>query len=179
MRTVVDWMPSGAKIALVYDKKAENGYLSVVELPPLDIWEELEEKELSFDASSSEIIYGSFVDLMWMDVHILLGVSPFGLSHSSHFSQSPSNKDMLHGYYLQDIELWYSEDHVPGLRFCSRWHAEIARWNRIWALLLIPQKGVQHLFSLMLAESLKYIPNLGIMGEKPGILKKMLMGSVI
>ena len=86
MKTVMDWMPSGAKIALVYDKKAENGYLSVVELPPLDIWEELEEKELSFDASSSEIIYGSFVDLMWMDAHILLDVSPFGLNHSSHFS---------------------------------------------------------------------------------------------
>ncbi|CBI31709.3 unnamed protein product, partial [Vitis vinifera] len=102
-----------------------DGCLCVAELPPLDTWEELEGKELSVDASSSETIFGSFVHLIWLDAHILLGVSHFGFSHSNYFSQTPSSKDMLHGYYLQEIELLCSEDHVPGLGTCSGWHAKI------------------------------------------------------
>ncbi|GFS32050.1 IKI3 family protein [Actinidia rufa] len=106
-----------------------NGCLCVVELPQLDTWEELEGKEFSAEASYSESAIGSFVHLVWLDSHVLVGVSHSGFRHSDCLLDTSSGKDGLPGYYLQEIELVCSEDHVPGLVTCSGWHAK--RSNQI------------------------------------------------
>lgn len=148
-----------------------DGCLCVAELPPLDTWEELEGKELSVDASSSETIFGSFVHLIWLDAHILLGVSHFGFSHSNYFSQTPSSKDMLHGYYLQEIELLCSEDHVPGLGTCSGWHAKITNQIPLDGLVIglapNPTKKCSAFVQFDGGKVFEYIPNLGIMEGAP------------
>lgn len=148
-----------------------DGCLCVAELPPLDTWEELEGKELSVEASSSETIFGSFVHLIWLDAHILLGVSHFGFSHSNCFSQTPSSKDMLHGYYLQEIELLCSEDHVPGLGTCSGWHAKITNQIPLDGLVIglapNPTKKCSAFVQFDGGKVFEYIPNLGIMGGAP------------
>ncbi|XP_057484580.1 elongator complex protein 1-like isoform X2 [Actinidia eriantha] len=106
-----------------------NGCLCVVELPQLDTWEELEGKEFSVEASYSESAIGSFVHLVWLDSYVLVGVSHSGFRHSDCLLDTSSGKDGLPGYYLQEIELVCSEDHVPGLVTCSGWHAK--RSNQI------------------------------------------------
>uniref|UniRef100_A0A5B6YQC9 Elongator complex protein 1 n=1 Tax=Davidia involucrata TaxID=16924 RepID=A0A5B6YQC9_DAVIN len=103
-----------------------DGCLCVVELPALDTWEDLEGKEFSVEASYSETTVGSFVHLIWLDSHVLLTVSHFGFSHSSCFQKASSSKDGPPGYYLQEIELVCSEDHIPGLVTFSGWHAKIS-----------------------------------------------------
>ncbi|KAK2978096.1 hypothetical protein RJ640_009260 [Escallonia rubra] len=103
-----------------------DGSLSVVELPPLDTWEELEGKEFIVDACYSEAALGSITSLLWLDSHVLLSVSHFGFSHSSYFQKTLSSEDRLPGCYLQEIEILCSEDHIPGLVTCSGWHAKIS-----------------------------------------------------
>ncbi|GFZ14885.1 IKI3 family protein [Actinidia rufa] len=90
-----------------------NGCLCVVELPQTDTWEELEGKEFSVEASYSESAIGSFVHLVWLDSHVFVGVSHSGFRHSDCLPDTSSGKDGLPGYYLQEIELVCSEDHVP------------------------------------------------------------------
>ncbi|KAF8396752.1 hypothetical protein HHK36_018382 [Tetracentron sinense] len=100
--------------------------LCVVELPATDTWEDLEGKEFSIEASSSEIAFGSVRHLIWLDSHILLCVSHYESSHHSYRFETSSSKDGLHGYYLQEIELVCSEDLVPGSVTSSGWNAKIS-----------------------------------------------------
>ncbi|KAA8534238.1 hypothetical protein F0562_031755 [Nyssa sinensis] len=126
--------PCAVRDMAFFSKMAKNrlavslsdGSLCVVELPALDTWEDLEGKEFSVEASYSETTFGSFVHLIWLDSHVLLTISHFGFSHSSCFQKTSSSKDGPPGYYLQEIELVCSEDHIPGLVTCSGWHAEIS-----------------------------------------------------
>lgn len=104
-----------------------DGSLCIVELPELDNWEELEGKEFCVEALHSETGFGSIIHLIWLDSHVLLSVFHFGFSHSNCFKQTLSTKDVLPGYYLQEIELVCSEDHITGLVTCSGWHAKISR----------------------------------------------------
>ncbi|GMP22931.1 hypothetical protein CsSME_00000724 [Camellia sinensis var. sinensis] len=106
-----------------------SGCLCVVELPKLDTWEELEGKEFSVEPSYPESAIGSFVHLIWLDSHVLLGVSHFGFRHSDCLPETSSGKDELPGYYLQEIELVCFEDYVPGSMTCLGWHAK--RCNQI------------------------------------------------
>ncbi|XP_058182511.1 elongator complex protein 1-like isoform X1 [Rhododendron vialii] len=104
-----------------------NCCLCVVELPQLDFWEELEGKEFNVEVSYSESSIGSSLHLVWLDSHVLLGVSHFGFRHSDCLPEACSGKNgLLPGYYIQEIELVCSEDHVPGLVTCSGWHAKIS-----------------------------------------------------
>lgn len=120
-----------------YSKNSKNclaaflsdGCLCVVELPATDTWEELEGKEFYVEASSSDSPFGSVLHLIWLDSHKILAVSHHGFSHSNHLSQTSLSEDL--GFYLQEIELACSEDHVPGLVTCSGWHAKVSSRNSL------------------------------------------------
>ncbi|XP_052205428.1 elongator complex protein 1 [Diospyros lotus] len=105
-----------------------NGCLSVVEFPQLDDWEELEGKEFDVEASSSESSIESFIHLIWLDAHVLLGISHFGSRNGNWFPDTLSGKERLHGHYLLEIELVCSEDHVPSSLTCSGWHSKISNF---------------------------------------------------
>ncbi|KAK9283709.1 hypothetical protein L1049_011959 [Liquidambar formosana] len=145
-----------------------DGCLCIVELPALDTWEELEGKELSIEASYSETGLGSFVHLIWLDSHVLLGVSHFGFSHSNYFSQSSSNKEELHGYYLLEIELVCSEDHAPSLGTYSSWHTKISNQISLEGLVIgiapNPVKRSSAFVQFDGGKIFEYISKLGIKG---------------
>ncbi|XAR66310.1 hypothetical protein NMG60_11012496 [Bertholletia excelsa] len=103
-----------------------NSCLCVVELPQFETWEELEGKEFRVEASYSESAVGSFIHLTWLDSHVLLGISRSGFRNSGGLPETTPGKNGLLGYYLQEIELLCSEDHVPGLLTCSGWHAKVS-----------------------------------------------------
>lgn len=103
-----------------------DGCLGVVELPESDSWEELEGKEFCVEASFSETALGSFVHLTWLDSHILLAVSHYGYTHSNCISLSSLGGDEPRGFYLQEIEYVWSEDHVPSWVTGLGWHGKIS-----------------------------------------------------
>lgn len=145
-----------------------DGCLCIAELPPLDTFEELEGKELSVEAASSETTFGSFVHLIWLDAHILLGVSHFGFSH-----KIASSNNMLQGYYLQEIELSCSEDHIPDLGTCSGWHAKVTNQIPLEGLVIgiapNPTKRCSAFVQFDGGKVFEYISNLGIKGGAPKI----------
>lgn len=145
-----------------------DGCLCVVELPAFDTWEELEGKELSVEASYPEIAFGSFAHLIWLDSHVLLGVSHFGFSHSNLFSQTSSSKDELQGYYLQEVELVCSEDHVPSLGTCSGWQAKVCRQTSLEGLVIgiapNPVKRSSALVQFNAGKIFEYKSKVGIVG---------------
>ncbi|KAJ6429104.1 hypothetical protein OIU84_020695 [Salix udensis] len=136
--------PSAVRDLALYSNNSKNrvaaflsdGSLGVVELPDPDTWEELEEKEFSVEASISETGFGSFVHLTWLDSHILLAVSHYGFTQSNCASHSSMGEDGLSGFYLLEIELVCSEDHVPSLVTGSGWHARISRRNYLEGLVI-------------------------------------------
>nr|XP_011469813.1 PREDICTED: elongator complex protein 1 [Fragaria vesca subsp. vesca] len=121
-----------------YSKNSKNclaaflsdGCLCVVELPATDTWEDLEGKEFPVEASSSDSPFGSVLHLIWLDPHKILAVSHHGFSHSNYLSQSSLGEEDL-GFYLQEIELSCSEDHVPGLLTCSGFNAKVSSRNSL------------------------------------------------
>ncbi|GAV76077.1 IKI3 domain-containing protein [Cephalotus follicularis] len=126
--------PSGVRDMALYSKNSTNslaaflsdGSVCVVELPALETWEELDGKEFSIEASISETVFGSLIHLIWLDLHMLLSVSHYGVSHGNCVSQAILSDDGIFGYYMQEIELLCAEDNVPGLVSCSGWHAKIS-----------------------------------------------------
>ncbi|KAJ0546308.1 putative transcription factor WD40-like family [Helianthus annuus] len=80
-----------------------DGSLSVVELPELDTWQDLEGEVIHVELCITEDL-SSFVHLTWLDSRVLLGVI---LEPSHTNSESPK-------YYIQELELVCSEDHIPG-----------------------------------------------------------------
>ncbi|KAL7101391.1 hypothetical protein ACP275_08G051400 [Erythranthe tilingii] len=88
-----------------------DGSLCIVELPPLDQWDDLEGQTFKIEASYSGTEYGSLLHLSWLDSHVILGVSHF-------------DEDVRTGYYLHEIEISCSEDRSPGSVTCAGWHAE-------------------------------------------------------
>ncbi|KAG9445043.1 hypothetical protein H6P81_016383 [Aristolochia fimbriata] len=88
-----------------------DGSLSVVELPVLDTWEELEDKELCIERCQSDITIRELRHLTWLDSHTLLGVS-----------QREASQDIS----LVEIELVCSENSEPGIITSSGWHTKIA-----------------------------------------------------
>ncbi|PRQ59079.1 putative transcription factor WD40-like family [Rosa chinensis] len=121
-----------------YSKNSKNclaaflsdGCLCIVELPATDTWEDLEGKELLVEASSSDSPFGSVLHLIWLDPHKILAVSHHGFSHSNYLPQTSLGEEDL-GFYLQEIELTCSEDHVPGLLTCSGWNAKVSSRNSL------------------------------------------------
>ncbi|XP_028754316.1 elongator complex protein 1 isoform X2 [Neltuma alba] len=108
-----------------------NGCLCIVELPAVETWEELEEKEFNVEASHSKMAFGSILHVLWLDSCTLLAVSHYGFSHSMDFSKSSLNEGGFRGFYLQEIELECSEDLVPGILTCSGWHAKVSNQNSL------------------------------------------------
>ncbi|XP_068634801.1 elongator complex protein 1 [Aristolochia californica] len=86
-----------------------DGSLSVVELPVLDNWEQLEGKDVCIDHCQSDISIGTLRHLTWLDLHTLLCVS-----------------QASQGFSLLEIELVCSENSEPGIITSSGWHAKIA-----------------------------------------------------
>ncbi|XP_031270425.1 elongator complex protein 1-like isoform X1 [Pistacia vera] len=108
-----------------------DGCLCVAELPASDMWEEMDGKEFFVEASISDIAFGSFIHLIWLDSHVLLSVSHYGFSHSNCSSRATSSEAALLGFYMQEITLECSEDQAPGLTTCSGWHAKISNQNSL------------------------------------------------
>lgn len=102
-----------------------DGRLSVVELPALNMWEELEGKEFDVETVSFDVGVGSYLYLAWVDSHVLLGITHIGESANSSLRTLPL-KDGLLGCCLQEIQLSCSEDHIPGSVTCSGWHGDIS-----------------------------------------------------
>lgn len=103
-----------------------NGCLSIVELPLHESLDELDGKVLSVEVCYSELGLGSLAHLTWLDPYVLLGVSRYGMTCGNRFSKVSSCKDGPTGCYLQEMELFCSENHVPGLAASSGWHAKIS-----------------------------------------------------
>ncbi|KAI3817744.1 hypothetical protein L1987_11542 [Smallanthus sonchifolius] len=90
-----------------------DGSFSVVELPGLDTWQDLEGEVFCVELCITEDL-NSFLHLTWLDSHVLLGVI-LETSDSKEFSK----------YYIQELELICSEDHIPGLVTGSGFDAKI------------------------------------------------------
>ncbi|KAJ4977593.1 hypothetical protein NE237_008373 [Protea cynaroides] len=132
--------PSSVRDITVFSKSSKNqiaaclsdGSLCIVELPP-ETWEELEGKEFYVE-TSSEVEFGSLKHLIWLDSHILLGVSYCESGDSNTCLVTSSCEDGLSnnqgkcmdGYSLQEIEIVCSEDCVPGLVASSGWGAKVS-----------------------------------------------------
>ncbi|KAL8541825.1 hypothetical protein ACS0TY_002904 [Phlomoides rotata] len=101
-----------------------NGSLCVVELPLLDLWDELEDQIFKIEASYCGINYGPLLHVAWLDSHMLLGVSHFGSGPSNSSKRASPDGDVRSGYYLHEIEIRCFEDRVAGSVTCSGWHAE-------------------------------------------------------
>lgn len=129
--------PSAVRGMSLYSKNSKNclaaflsdGCLCVAELPSLDNWEELEGRQFIVEASVSKSVFGSCMDLLWLDSHILVAVLHYG--SSQYMSRTLSNEDGLLGFYAQEIELECAENRVPALPTCSGWHAKILHENAL------------------------------------------------
>eukprot|EP00257_Ricinus_communis_P021028 XP_015580419.1 elongator complex protein 1 [Ricinus communis] len=136
--------PSAVRDVAFYPKKSKNfvaaflsdGCLCVVELPEFDTWEELDGKEIMVEACISDTVLGTLAHLTWLDSHVLLAVSHYGFSHSNCFSYTSLGEEEHHGFYLQEIEIACSEDHVPGLVTGSGWHAKVSHINYLEDLVI-------------------------------------------
>ncbi|XP_058109769.1 elongator complex protein 1 isoform X2 [Magnolia sinica] len=125
--------PSAVQDMAVFSKNSKNhlavslsdGRLSVVELPPMDTWEQFEGEEFSVEAAHSDMKLGTFRHLIWLDSHILLGVSHHDIRENDFSYQQ--GMEHYKGYYLQEIELLCSENSVPGSVTASGWHAKISK----------------------------------------------------
>ncbi|XP_023749809.1 elongator complex protein 1 isoform X1 [Lactuca sativa] len=80
-----------------------DGSLSVVELPDIDTWQDLEGKVFRVELTILENPT-PFLHLTWLDSHVLLGVAPNG--------------------NLLELEIMCSEDHIHGSVACSGWDAK-------------------------------------------------------
>ncbi|KAI7749785.1 hypothetical protein M8C21_012143 [Ambrosia artemisiifolia] len=80
-----------------------DGSLSVVELPELDTWQDLEGEVIHVELCITEDLT-SFMHLTWLDSRVLLGV----------ILEPPSNHNEFPKYYIQELEVVCSEDHIPG-----------------------------------------------------------------
>ncbi|KAL1295662.1 hypothetical protein HN51_056516 [Arachis hypogaea] len=108
-----------------------DGCLCIVEFPSIETWEELEGKEFNVEASHAEVVFGSNLHLVWLDSRTLLAVSHYGFCYSNDLSQTSLSEGSVRGFYLQEMELECSEDHVPGLLTCSGWHARISKQSSL------------------------------------------------
>lgn len=171
--------PSSVCDVAFYSRNSKNclaatlsdGCLCVVDLPASDVWEELEGKEFNVEASLSETKFGSFVHLVWLDSHILLTVSHYDFCQGDYFCQTSASKDGLHGFYMQEIELTCSEDHVPGLVTCSGWHAKVSRRDSLDRPVIgvapNPAKRCSAFIQLDGGRILEYISKLGLIRSAP------------
>ncbi|XP_065870186.1 elongator complex protein 1 isoform X2 [Euphorbia lathyris] len=129
--------PSAVRDMAFYSKNSKNllaaflsdGCLCVLDLPDSNTWEEFEGKEISVEACISETGIGTLAHLTWLDPHVLLAVSHCGFTHSNCISQTSLGENGLNGFYLREIEISCSEDHVPGLVTSSGWNAKVSRNN--------------------------------------------------
>ncbi|GMH11550.1 hypothetical protein Nepgr_013391 [Nepenthes gracilis] len=144
-----------------------DGCLSILELPALDIWEDLEGKEFQVEATNSKTAYGSLLHLEWLDSHILVGATHIRFNHEGSLLQSASKKDEL-GYYLVEIEAVCSEDHVQGSVTCSGWNANVTNQifldGMIVSIACNPIKRCSAFVQLNCGNIFEYISSLGTPG---------------
>ncbi|PWA76174.1 IKI3-like protein [Artemisia annua] len=91
-----------------------DGSLSVVELPSVDTWEELEGEVFCAELCITEDLT-PFLHLTWLDSHVLFGAT----------LDTSYNTNELSKYCLQELELACSEDHIPGSVACSGFDAKV------------------------------------------------------
>lgn len=134
--------PCAVQDAACFSKNSKNhlavclsdGSLCVVELPMLDTWEQLEGNEFVIEASDYDKKFGTLRHLIWLDLHILLGVShcEFSENESSHHQE----KNFYHGYSLQEIKLECSENAIPGVVTSSGWNAKVLNHSPLEGLVI-------------------------------------------
>ncbi|XP_073315059.1 elongator complex protein 1 [Primulina huaijiensis] len=103
-----------------------DGGLSIVQLPLLEQWDELEGNHFKVEASYFGTEFGSLLHLSLLDSHVLLGVSYFRFGDSDGTKRTPFDKDGSLGYYLMEIEISCSEDQIPSSVTSSGWQSEIS-----------------------------------------------------
>ncbi|CAI9092450.1 OLC1v1027682C4 [Oldenlandia corymbosa var. corymbosa] len=100
-----------------------DGRLCVVELPALDMWDELEGTEIIVEAVSCDFRFDSLMHLVWLDSHMLL-CSHSGVSQGNSAATNISGKYVHRSSsYLLEIQLSCSENHIPGSVTNSGWQA--------------------------------------------------------
>lgn len=100
-----------------------DGSMGIVEFPVLDHWDELEGQTFTIEVTYPGTEYMSMQHLSWLDFHILLGVCHLGFGYGSSSKAISHDGELCAGYYLREIEIRCSEDHIPGSVSCSGWHA--------------------------------------------------------
>ncbi|KAF5201832.1 Elongator complex protein [Thalictrum thalictroides] len=153
-----------------------DGSLCIAELPADDTWEEMEGKEISIEAVCSEIKFWSFRHLIWLDPHILLGVSYLELGNPNYSSSTSLNENGLspqpgmnnsQGFFLQEIEIVCSEGRVAGLVTSSGWSAKISNQQSfegpVIAVAPNPGKGCSAFVQTDGGRILEYTPKLRLM----------------
>ncbi|GKA33294.1 IKI3-like protein, partial [Tanacetum coccineum] len=90
-----------------------DGSLSVVELPSVDTWEELEGEVFRVELCITEDLT-PYYHLTWLDSHVLFGV----------ILDASYTTNELSKYCLQELELVCPEDHILGSVACSGFDAK-------------------------------------------------------
>uniref|UniRef100_A0A7N0TLN7 Elongator complex protein 1 n=1 Tax=Kalanchoe fedtschenkoi TaxID=63787 RepID=A0A7N0TLN7_KALFE len=140
-----------------------DGSLSIAELPAHNNWEELEGKELNVEAAYSETPFRLIQHLTWLDSHILLVVN---FSDDNSMTQKHTHE---HGrYYLQEIEVVCSQDHVPSFGTLSGWQTKnrnrIALESSVIRMAVNPVKRDSALVQLDGGKVFEYTSNLRMAG---------------
>lgn len=108
-----------------------DGTLCIVELPGIDSWVQFEDKEFVIESSRLDLTLGTLVHIIWLDSHLLLGVScnQYDLCSTSSRDENELVYQKLNcsKYSLLEIEVVCSEDSVPELVNSSGWHAILSK----------------------------------------------------
>ncbi|KAI0527653.1 hypothetical protein KFK09_003258 [Dendrobium nobile] len=108
-----------------------DGSLCIMELPGIESWEHFEDKEFVIETSRLDFTLGTFAHIMWLDSHLLFGIScnQYGLfsTPSQHENELLHQKLNCSKYSLLEIEVVCSEDSVPELVNSSGWHAILSK----------------------------------------------------
>lgn len=111
---------------------SSDGNLSVVELPMLDAWEELEGKEFYVEPSASDTTFSTCLHLAWLDSDVLVAFSISPITCSSFATSSNDAR----GFFLLEIGLECSENPAPSSVTYSGWHAKVTYRNSIDGLVI-------------------------------------------
>ncbi|KAK9157223.1 hypothetical protein Scep_003797 [Stephania cephalantha] len=155
-----------------------DGSLCVAELPAIDSWEEFEGKEISIEASCSEMTLGSLRHLVWLDSHVLLGVSylePGQINNNTLALTKGKDLSVSNGvqqfHILQEFDVLCSEDHLPGLITSSGWRVrascQLTLGGPVVAIASNPVKGCSAFVQFDGGEVYEYASKLGMARASP------------
>ncbi|XP_020585406.1 elongator complex protein 1 [Phalaenopsis equestris] len=108
-----------------------DGSLGVMELPRIDSWARFEDEEFVIETARLDLKFRTFAQIMWLDSHLLLGVTRNPCDSLSKSSRDES--ELIHqnlncsAYSLLEFEVVCSVDSIPELLNSSGWHANLSK----------------------------------------------------